>query len=72
MASTRRYEDFRTELQSYREKAKLFGGKEPIEKLHSEGRMTARERIDQQKVSLGIIEERLARVRGKKLRKTAG
>jgi hypothetical protein len=27
--------------------------------------------IDQQKVSLGIIQERLARVRGKKLRKAA-
>jgi len=28
--------------------------------------------IDQQKVSLGIVQERLARVRGKKLRRTAG
>ena len=28
--------------------------------------------IDQQKVSLGIIEDRLARIRGRNLRKTAG
>jgi hypothetical protein len=28
--------------------------------------------IDQQKVSLGIIDERLSRVRGKKLRKPVG
>jgi acetyl-CoA carboxylase carboxyltransferase component len=44
--ASRKYEEFRAELQSYREKAKLFGGKEAVEKLHSEGRMTARERLE--------------------------
>jgi acetyl-CoA carboxylase carboxyltransferase component len=46
LASARPYEDFRAELQSYREKARLFGGKEAIERIHSEGRMTARERLE--------------------------
>jgi len=46
LASARPYEDFRAELQSYREKARLFGGKEAIEKIHGEGRMTARERLE--------------------------
>ena len=46
MASSRPYEDYLAELQSFREKARLFGGKEAIQKLHQEGRMTARERLD--------------------------
>jgi len=46
LASSRPYEDYLAELQSFREKARLFGGKEAIQKLHQEGRMTARERLD--------------------------
>ena len=46
LASSRVYDEYRAELQSYREKARLYGGKEAIEKLHSEGRMTARERLE--------------------------
>jgi acetyl-CoA carboxylase carboxyltransferase component len=44
--ASRSYEDYRAELESQRERAKLFGGKEAIEKIHSDGRLTARERLD--------------------------
>lgn len=44
--ASRSYEEYRAELESYRDKARLFGGKDAIEKLHSEGRLTARERLE--------------------------
>jgi len=46
LSAGRPYEEHLTDLQSHREKARLFGGKEAIDKLHQEGRMTARERIE--------------------------
>lgn len=46
MSSKRAYEEYLAELRSYREKARLYGGKEAVEKLHKEGRMTARERLE--------------------------
>lgn len=46
LSSKRAYEEYLAELRSYREKARLYGGKEAVEKLHKEGRMTARERLE--------------------------
>jgi acetyl-CoA carboxylase carboxyltransferase component len=43
---SRTWNEYRDELQSFREKAKLYGGKDAVDKIHSEGRMTARERIE--------------------------